>query len=331
MQNITEMEDIRYSVAIRTLGKGADKYEKELISISKLSVQPEKVIVYIADGYKIPDVRIGKEEYVFVPKGMVAQRALTYQEITTPLIMLLDDDVYLPENAVEIMAKELLDNDADVVAADTFHPQTNTFWGAIRDCLSNMTYPHYSDKWAFKVLRNASCSYNARPCKPAYLSQSAAGPASLWKKDVLLSIRFSDELWLDNMGFAWGDDQLMFYKAHLNGFKLMVSYDSGIIHLNAKTASSVKDVSPDRWMKRAMCQFLIWYRSCYSINGISQTEKSLRLLSFSFKEVEGFLVHLIYSILMLRPSFVFAYLLGLWRGVKYAKTNLKFIPNFILR
>lgn len=331
MQNITEMNDLRYSVAIRTLGKGADKYEKELISIFKQSIQPEKVIVYIAEGYMIPDVRIGKEQYVFVKKGMVAQRALDYTEIDTPYILLLDDDVYLPENAVEIMAKELIDNDADVVAADTFHPQTNTFLDVVRDWLSNMTYPHFSDKWAFKVLRNASCSYNAHPSKSAYLSQSAAGPASLWKKDALLSIHFTDELWLDNMGFAWGDDQLMFYKAYLNGFKLIVSYDCGIIHLNAKTASSVKDVSTDRWMKRAMCQYLLWYRSCYSVNGFSRMEKCLRMLSFAFKEMEGFFVHLCYSMIKLCPSFIFAYLKGIWQGYKYARTYLKNIPNFVIQ
>lgn len=325
------MNDLRYSVAIRTLGKGADKYEKELISIFKQSVQPEKVIVYIAEGYKIPDFRIGKEEYVFVKKGMVAQRALDYAEIDSPYILLLDDDVYLPDNAVELLAKELIETNGDVIAADTFHPQTNSFLGIVKDWFTNLTYPQYSDKWAFKVLRNASCSYNAFPRKPAYLSQSAAGPASLWRKETLISIHFKDELWLDNMGFAWGDDQLMFYKAYLNGFKLMVSYDSGIVHLNAKTASSVKDVSSDRWMRRAMCQYLIWYRSCYSVNGVSQMEKLLRLLSFVFKVVQGLFVHLCYSILKLHPAFTCAYLKGILLGYKYAKNNLRFIPNFVIR
>lgn len=325
------MNDLRYSVAIRTLGKGADKYEKELISIFKQSVQPEKVIVYIAEGYKIPDFRIGKEEYVFVKKGMVAQRALDYAEIDSPYILLLDDDVYLPDNAVEVLAKELIEANGDVIAADTFHPQTNSFLGIVKDWFTNLTYPQYSDKWAFKVLRNASCSYNAFPRKPAYLSQSAAGPASLWRKETLLSIHFKDELWLDNMGFAWGDDQLMFYKAYLNGFKLMVSYDNGIEHLNAKTASSVKDVSSDRWMRRAMCQYLIWYRSCYSVNGVSQVEKLLRLLSFVFKVVQGLFVHLCYSILKLHPAFTCAYLKGILLGYKYAKNYLRFIPNFVIR
>lgn len=325
------MTEFRYGIAIRTLGKGGEKYIKELNSIVRQTIQPEKVIVYIAEGYKIPDIKIGKEEYVFVKKGMVAQRALDYKEIDSPNILLLDDDVYLPDKAVEIMAKELMDSHADVIAADTFHPQTNTFLGIVRDWLTNLTYPHYSDEWAFKVLRNASCSYNARPNKPAYLSQSAAGPASLWKKDTLLSIHFTDELWLDNMGFAWGDDQLMFYKAYLNGFKLMVSYDSGIVHLNAKTASSVKDVSSDRWMRRAMCQYLIWYRSCYSVNGVSQKEKLLRLLSFVFKVVQGLFVHLCYSILKLHPAFTCAYLKGILLGYKYAKYYLRFIPNFVIR
>ena len=41
------MNSFSYSIAIRTLGKGGEKYKQELESICHQSIQPDKVIVYI--------------------------------------------------------------------------------------------------------------------------------------------------------------------------------------------------------------------------------------------------------------------------------------------
>lgn len=40
-----------YSIAIRTLGTGGDNYRRLLRSITAQTVQPERVVVYIAEGY----------------------------------------------------------------------------------------------------------------------------------------------------------------------------------------------------------------------------------------------------------------------------------------
>lgn len=319
-----------YSIAIRTLGKGGDKYRRELESIVRQTIQPEKVVVYIAEGYDVPQYRIGKEEYVAVPKGMVAQRALDYHEIGSEYMLLLDDDVFLPDDGVETLARELLGSNGDVIAADVFKAQNNSWKGVVRDYVSSMFYPEHSDVWAFRVLRNASCTYNRRPEPRAYLSQTAGGPASLWKKSTMLTIRYADELWLDRMGFAWGDDQLMFYKVFRNGFKLMVSYDSGIEHLDAKSASTSFSKSSDRLYKRAMAQYLLWYRSCYSPSTNSSFERRRCRLNFALKEGEGFLVHVAYAMLKRQPSALRAYVKGLRDGRRYAHEILDKIPNYII-
>ena len=96
-------EKMTYSVAIRTLGQNAVVLKRELESIARQTLQPEKVIIYIAHGYDRPTFQVGKEEYVWVKKGMVAQRALEYWEIGSDVILMLDDDVELADDSAERM------------------------------------------------------------------------------------------------------------------------------------------------------------------------------------------------------------------------------------
>ena len=72
---------MEYTVVIRTLGKAGEKYQRMLDSLKAQTFQPKDIIVYIAEGYNIPKETIGTERYVYVKKGMVAQRALSYDEI----------------------------------------------------------------------------------------------------------------------------------------------------------------------------------------------------------------------------------------------------------
>ena len=65
----------KYSIAIRTLGTAGEKFRQELESIVRQTVQPERVLVYVAEtsGVKFVDGSIGREEFRYVKKGMVAQ------------------------------------------------------------------------------------------------------------------------------------------------------------------------------------------------------------------------------------------------------------------
>ena len=90
-----------YTAVIRTLGKAGDKYQRLLDSLCAQTLRPEKILVYIADGYPLPKESCGQEEYIYVRKGMVAQRALQYKEVDTEYILFLDDDLYLPYDLAE--------------------------------------------------------------------------------------------------------------------------------------------------------------------------------------------------------------------------------------
>lgn len=225
---------MRYTAVIRTLGKAGKKYQRLLDSLCAQTIQPERILVYIAEGYPKPLETCGREEYIFVKKGMVAQRALQYDEVETEWILFLDDDVFLPPKSVETLFKEVCVHKADLISPDVFDNASRGVKAEILMTFSGRMRARRGDKkWAYKVLRTGGYSYNKSPEKGVYFSQTNAGPCSLCRKSDFLKIRFQDELWLDKSGYPIGEDQIMFYKMYLSGLKQLTLFGTGIEHLDA--------------------------------------------------------------------------------------------------
>lgn len=325
------LKDFRYSVAIRTLGQADEKYQQELDSLNNQTIKPEKIVVYLAEGYDKPKETIGWEDIVYVKKGMVAQRALQYTEIDTPYILLLDDDVFIPKDGVEKLAKGLLENEGDCIAADTFPNHSMSFLSKIRSFVSNWACPMKSDKWAIKIQHTGSFFYNNHPVKDVYLSQSAAGPCSLWSKSALLGIHFEDELWLDRIGFAYGDDLLYYYKLYVNGGKLLMHYNSGVKHLDAQSSRNSYNEDPTKLRKRARAWFFLWWRIDYDILGKGFLTKTISIFEYLMKFIWSVFVNLGYSIVSLSYKPIWYYVLGNIDGYNYVHSvEYKKVPNFYI-
>lgn len=260
---------IEYSVVIRTLGTAGEFYQKTLDSIICQSIKPASVIIYLAEGYDVPMETIGIEKIVRVPKGMVAQRALPYDEIKSEYILFLDDDVYLPKNAVETLFKELTANNGDVISPIVFDNKGASLKHKIVCFLTGREICRFFDnRWANKVLLTGGFSYNNNPTKPVYESQTNAGPCLFCKKETFLKARFEDELWLDQAPYAFPEDQVLFYKMFLLGFRVLSSYDSGIIHMDASTTISN---SEEKALKVIYSEYrnklIFWHRFIYKPSG----------------------------------------------------------------
>lgn len=321
-----------YSIAIRTLGTAGDKYRQELESICLQTVQPERVLVYIAEGYSRPEFSIGKEEYVWVKKGLVAQRALPYDEITSDCILMMDDDVLLAPDSTERMLKAMTEHGADAVGADFFPTHRMGFLMKAYAAAVSFVFPHWSRKWAFKIHNNGSFSYNNHPSRSFYWSQSCSGVAFLWKKSVLKELHHSDELWHDSLGFAYADDMVLTYKLFLNGGHLGVLYDSGAVHLDAQSNSSGFKKSSDRIYIRTKAQFMIWYRCIYR-NG-ADTAVS-RLLAAAAYGLKAFLLTFVMcgaSVFKLDKSIIVYYMKGLHDGFRTVHSQeFRSIPSYYLK
>lgn len=321
---------LTYSIAIRTLGTGGEKFRKELHSIMLQTVQPERVLVYIAEGYPRPDFTVGNEEYVRVKKGMMAQRILPYHEISSDCILMLDDDVRLAPDSAERMLLAMESYHADCVGADTFKSQDMSLKSKVYAALTNLVFPHYSSKWAFKIHRNGSFSYHNRPTQPFYWSQSCAGPASLWRKTVYHQLHLEDELWLDELEFAYGEDMLESYKLHKNGFRLGVLYNSGVENLDGGSSSTAFRRSSERMYIRSKASFIIWWRTCFRPGDTDALAQSLTAVYFLFKFVWVFWVMCGAACITGQPNMVLLYLKGVRDGWDFVHSvKYRLIRNYV--
>lgn len=253
-----------YTVVIRTLGVAGEKYQILLNSLNKQTILPSKILVYIAEGYEIPKESIGKEHYIYVKKRMVAQRALPYNEVDTDFILFLDDDVYLPKTAVEQLYRYLMDYDADVISPNVFPNAERSFLGKCMMMLSGRMLPRKDDgKWGYKVMRNSGYSYNNHPKPGVYWSQTNAGSCLFCKKTDFLKIHFEEELWMDRLKYAQGDDQVMFYKMYLSGLKQLTWFGSGIKHLDAGTAMINEEKGRRLIYSDFRFKTIFWHRFIY--------------------------------------------------------------------
>lgn len=254
-----------YTVVIRTLGTAGEAYQRTLYSVQLQTIQPVAVLIYIATGYRLPKETIGIERYIYVKKGMVAQRALPYDEVKTEYCLFLDDDVYLPPDAVEKMYNELMRYNAQVISPCTFENHKVSIKSKLIRALTGKEVCRFGDsKWAFKVLRTAGFSYNNNPTLPVYESQSNAGPCFFCRKEDFLRISFQDELWLDAAPYALPEDQVMYYKMYKKGLKVLTSFDTGIVHLDA---GSTMGLNKKRTLKLVYSEYrnklIFWHRFIY--------------------------------------------------------------------
>ena len=197
--------------------------------------------------------------------------------------MMLDDDVQLAPDSAEKMLRAMVEHNADCVGADVFQNHRMSLKTKAFAALTNLVFPHWSRKWAFRVRRYGSFSYNALPKSSFYWSQSCGGPAMLWRKEALNRIHLEDELWLDKLGFAYGDDQLETYKLHANFGRLGVLFDAGITNLDAKSSSGAFRKGSEYFYVRTKAMFMVWWRTCFKNGEDTAWTRFLAATAFSFK------------------------------------------------
>lgn len=307
---------MEYTAVIRTLGTAGEKYQELLNSLHRQVLQPKRILVYIAEGYPIPKETIGIEQYIRVKKGMVAQRALPYDEVDTEFMLFLDDDLSFPESTIEAMYEAMISNGLDVIAPDIFDNSGRLFKNEIMMLISGrMRARHREDDWGYKVMRNSGYSYRKNINKYVYRSETNAGAAFLCRKADFLKINFEEECWLDAVPYALGDDQVMFYKMHKKGLRIGTWYNHPFVHLDAGN-----NVAIEKEMKLIFCDFrfktIFWHRFVYT----PESQFYNKLLDF-FAIGYAFIFTLLISVVRLRFDILSVKLSAMRDGVRFIQSD----------
>ena len=248
-----------YSVAIRTLGKSGDMFVRMIQSLKEQTVPAAQILVYIANGYAVPP-QIADERYITCPKGMATQRALPFTEATGEYLLLCDDDILFEPDSVRKLFDALLERQADCISPNVFPNHEMPLKAKLINIAFYGTYPSVSKKWAFRIRRSSYYSYCNRPVD-VMPAQSCAGPCILMKKSVNDALHYQDEVWLDQVPYTSGQDQVFAYKLYRYGYKMLIHYTSGVEHLDAQTGH-VKNPELADYNKRLL-RYVIWYRTIY--------------------------------------------------------------------
>lgn len=226
-----------YTAVVRTLGKAGEKYLRLLSSLENQTHKPSAILIYLAEGYDKPPESIGLEKIIYVPKGMVAQRALAYDEVATEWMLFLDDDMEIAPTGVETILRDTLNAKADVCAIDGFPHHKLPLSVKIKMCLLLSSLPRVGKHHKGYTISSLGIEfYNPLPKFDYAWSTTNSGNAFICKKSDFLKINFQEDLWLDDAPYAYPEDRVMFYKMHLAGLKILTHYNSGFIHLDAGTA-----------------------------------------------------------------------------------------------
>ncbi|MDE6273179.1 MAG: glycosyltransferase [Muribaculaceae bacterium] len=324
--------NFEYSVAIRTLGTGGEKYRQELESLHRQTIKPKHIFIYLAEGYKRPDFQVGIEEYIPVHKGLVHQRAASLQGVDTDYILILDDDIFFPDDGVEKLYESMIAHGADCIAPETFNNAGMSQFMKLGYYMANGVVARPDDDNAIKIMRNGTFSFNRNPKKGAVSpTQSFPGTACLCKTEAFRKIHYEDELWIDQFpAGTFGEDQIMSYKLHKNGYKVVMAHDTGILHLDAGT-NNIHNKTYKKIKFRALSYYMTWYRTCYDLKGNNALEKFRCILAFSWRFGLGTLTRALFSIAKFQPKHLIGYIHGTLKGIAFAQSKeYKAQKNFII-
>lgn len=314
-----------YTVVIRTLGKAGGKFEREIRSLGSQTLKPHKILAYIAEGYEIPEFE-GDDGIIWIrsPKGMVTQRSLDFKEVETEFVLFLDDDVFLPSDGVEKLLAAAVGNNADAVVANVFdNHQGSLKWKVLAACGGSLPSP--GREWGFRVRRSAYYSYCNSP-GDVMAAQSGAGPCSLVRMSAYRAIHFEDERWIELTSYALGDDLLFFNKLYQNGYRLLVHFNSGAVHLDAKTTA--KKDRRTQCRNERMLHFIIWHRISY-LTAKTRFSRFYRILCFMAAECWCFSSDLIETLFKGRFYRIPMRVGGIIKGMRYIGTHAyRSLPRF---
>lgn len=280
------MDQIDYSVVIRTTGKAHEKYQRLLESVNRLVPPPKEIIVVLPYGNSIPEEKIGKEKYFFCTKGMVIQRIIGMRVCKTKYALVCDDDVSFDSDFVCKLYKPIRDGKGCFSAGPLYSFLPPKGVNSLLCMLMGSAVPtlFHRDRYV-SILHTSGYSYNRNLLaveNSYYETQSIPWTCFFAEIAAFHSLDLEREIWLDKNGYAAMDDQTMFYKAWLMGMKSVVVADAIYSHLDART--STRTNKSNAIYASGFNRVVFWHRFIFKTQD-SVIQKIWSSVCFAYKQL----------------------------------------------
>lgn len=286
-----------YSVIIRTL-TGGDKYLALLSSIDHQSVKPEHIFIVQPHGFTPPKETIGYEEYIQCKKGMWMQRIYGMEYCYSlpehsKYLLVCDDDVTFEPDFVEKLIILSEENNAD-----TMIPLPDLRLSLGRRLLYTFLQGPLltkKDKYRNRVLLNGCWACNNSLTHNVNPTQSGNFQCFLMRTDITPQLNLRDELWIDETRYAWPDDMMFFYKAHLNGLNILSCKQPTYIHHDGKAGVSNIDRIKDAAYSQGRNGLIFWSRFIKN-RQVNKRNKLKAKIYFNYRVLATRLIYIILGI-----------------------------------
>lgn len=324
---------MNYSVVIRTLGNGGEKYKKLIHSIEKQTITPKEIIVVLPYDYKL-DYKLGNEKIIYCKKGMVNQRVVGINNADSKYILVLDDDISFDNSFAKKMLECIQTTNADVICPNSneildwklSHKKTlieNT--KIIKHFLLGNRLFHKKSEYAIKIIGTGGHSIKSNMnINEYYLSQSGNFQCFFIKTEKAKEIQFEKEAWVEATQYAIYDDQIFFYKAFLLGQKIIFAPQIKYTHLDGG-AGRINTNKNDRFYRKlygnTRNRTLFWRRFLYlPSNNLSKLWLSI---CYFYATINTILIYSLPNILLPKHLYLInkAILKGIKEGFTYMFEN----------
>lgn len=307
---------IDYSICIRTLGRGGEKYSRLLKSIELLNPKPKEVIVVIPHGFSIPKEQLGYEKYIFSEKGMLTQRIVGYENANTEYVLLVDDDIEFKEDLVKKLYLSIEKNNADISFPIYEDLLPKGLKAKLATTLNCSCLPSLNRKKYNKILNSGGFTYplNLNRCNKELESESAPGMCILAKRRILMNIKLRNELWVEVPEYALKEDAVLAYKAYLNGYKIIGVRNINIIHLDNASSDSTRRLKA---IYAIGFNQIIFFKKFILLYERIYIKKLIKIICIGYWIISNILLGLIKGIYRFSFEEINTFINGINDGIKY--------------
>lgn len=331
----TLLDNVKYSVVIRTLGNSGEKYKRLLNSIKAQSIQPEELIVAIPEGYEL-DYSLGSETIIRTEKGMVSQRAAGIRYAHSKNILVVDDDLEFGANFVMELDTFMKKHNLDCVlpmegmASEDAGDSMDLWYSFPRRIRSGFTgqmfqtrrKSTYLDVVTVTAGHKVYCGSNK--LDQCYYCQTGNFQCFYINTEKAKCVNFENEVWLQNgslSSYAAYDDPAFFFHFYLQGNTIAYALRTRYLHLDSgagRVAKSRLEEKRIRYFTIARNRTIFWYRFLF------QTSMTMpRRVIVIFGGLYAFVNYTAYTtIINLHPKYWKA-ISALWKGYREAFDIIK--------